>query len=203
MSETAFAATRVAPLPYEPEAEPTKGRRKIAVLGGVCVAVIFGVGGYLLLNPGSSAGDDQYRLAPPTTAPSAVAVPAKPDKPVVVRPATVQGRDPLKPLFDSGSSGTATSTGTSSGTTSGTATGASAGSASSSAASMTLAVSAIDVTAQTASISVDGKKYVAAVGKPFGQYFTVYSVFNDQCVGVLYGDQSIPVCTTQSQSVTP
>ena len=62
---------------------------------------------------------------------------------------------------------------------------------------------AIDPTAQTAVVSVDGKKYAAAVGKVFGKNYMVYSVFNAQCVGVLYGDQSVPVCTTAPATITP
>ena len=52
-------------------------------------------------------------------------------------------------------------------------------------------------------MTVDKKKYATGVGKTFGQYFTVYSVFNDQCVGILYGDQSIPVCVSKPQTVSP
>ena len=61
----------------------------------------------------------------------------------------------------------------------------------------------IDTVAQTATISVDGKKYATTVGTPFGQYYMMYSVFNDTCVGVLAGDSSIAVCTTKPVTVTP
>jgi hypothetical protein len=30
----------------------------------------------------------------------------------------------------------------------------------------------------------------------------MYSVFNTECVGVLYGDQSVPVCEGKPQTVT-
>ena len=47
-------------------------------------------------------------------------------------------------------------------------------------------------------MSVDGKPYTTAVGETFAKYYSVYSVFNDQCVGVLYGDQSVTVCIDQA-----
>jgi hypothetical protein len=68
---------------------------------------------------------------------------------------------------------------------------------------VTLTVSKIDATAQTATVSVDGKAYATTVGKVFAKNYMVYSVFNAKCVGVLYGDQSIPVCTTAPATITP
>jgi hypothetical protein len=68
---------------------------------------------------------------------------------------------------------------------------------------VTLAVSAIDLKNQKATVSVDGKAYPVAVGNVFASNYMMYSVFNAQCVGVLYGDQSIAVCTGRPVSVTP
>jgi len=66
-----------------------------------------------------------------------------------------------------------------------------------------LTVGSIDLVAQTAVVRVDSKSYTVGIGVPFAQYFTLYSVFNSNCVGVLFGDQSIPVCTTVPQTVSP
>jgi hypothetical protein len=68
---------------------------------------------------------------------------------------------------------------------------------------VTLAVSKINTAKQTATITVDGKPYAATVGAVFGTNFVMYSVFNTQCVGILFGDQSVPVCTNAPQTVTP
>jgi hypothetical protein len=130
-------------------------------------------------------------------------------KPVVIRPAglTVTSRDPFKALFPpatvttgTSASGSGTTTGTTSGST-GTTTPTTTGSGTTK--TVTLAVSTIDPVAGTATVTVDKKPYAVAVGKTFGQYFTVYSVFNEQCVGILYGDQSIPVCIAKPQNVSP
>ena len=68
---------------------------------------------------------------------------------------------------------------------------------------MTLAVSAIDLKNQKATVSVDGKAYPVGVGTVFGSNYMMYSVFNAQCVGLLYGDQSVAVCTGRPVSITP
>jgi hypothetical protein len=69
---------------------------------------------------------------------------------------------------------------------------------------VTLAVLSINTGASSATISVNGKKYNnTKVGATFGTYYTLYSVFNTQCVGLLYGDQNVPVCLSKPATVTP
>ena len=68
---------------------------------------------------------------------------------------------------------------------------------------VTLAVSKINATTQTATVTVDGKAYAVGIGALFAKNFVLYSVFNTQCVGVLFGDQSVPVCVNSPQTVSP
>ena len=128
---------------------------------------------------------------------------------VKVKPVAVVGHDPFAPLFAVAASqgvtsgaGVTTTTGGST-TSGGTTTGGTTGGSTTTASSVTLAVTAIDTVKQTATVTVDGKKYATTVGTPFGSYYMMYSVFNDTCVGVLAGDTSIAVCTTKPVTVTP
>ena len=144
--------------------------------------------------PGASAA--------PSTAPT-----AKP----VARPAaaSVTGRDPFKPLFAVISTGDGAAPGPAAGGSSGGSSGGGGSAAAPvpapvpAAPTVTLSVSKIDQAGQTATVAVDGKKYATSVNAPFGKYYTVYAIFNDSCVGVLYGDQSVAVCTSKPMTVTP
>ena len=69
-------------------------------------------------------------------------------------------------------------------------------------AKLTLAVSGINLAKQTATITVDGVKYATSVGKVFDKTFVMYSVFNSSCVGLLYGDQNVAVCTANPVAVS-
>jgi hypothetical protein len=50
---------------------------------------------------------------------------------------------------------------------------------------------------------VNGKKYAATLGKSFGEYYMLYSVFNAKCAGILVGDQSTVVCQGNPVTTTP
>lgn len=188
-------------------------RKALLAVGGVVAALVVGGGAFFLLTGGGSGGTDEAWA--PTVTPKSAAPSAKPSAAggttvVKVKPVAVVGHDPFAPLFapvsaDQGStSGTSvTTTSGSTTTTSGGTTGTTTGTGTTTAASVTLSVAGIDTAAQTATISVDGKKYATTVGTPFGQYYMMYSVFNDTCVGVLAGDTSIAVCTTKPVTVTP
>ena len=121
--------------------------------------------------------------------------------------ASVTGRDPFKPLFaadlDRRGRGGRPAAGGSSGGVRGGSAAAPVPAPVPAAPTVTLSVSKVDQAAQTATVSVDGKKYATSVNAPFGKYYTVYSIFNDSCVGVLYGDQSVAVCTSKPMTVTP
>jgi hypothetical protein len=69
-------------------------------------------------------------------------------------------------------------------------------------AKLTVAVSGVNVTKQTATITVDGVKYATSVGKVFDKTFVMYSVFNSTCVGLLYGDQNVAVCSANPVAVS-
>ena len=68
---------------------------------------------------------------------------------------------------------------------------------------VTLILSNVNLKAQTATVSVAGKAFPAAVGKVFNKTYMLYAVFNATCAGVLVGDQSVPICVGHSVSVTP
>lgn len=210
MSEPIFpapTATMTAPAPAEPEVDaPSGGNRKaLLALAGVGALLVAGAGAFFLLSSGGGDEVEAPIVAPPKA--SAAAKPgttAKPAKPtVVVKPATVvvAARDPFKPLFPEPKSTTPATTDGSGATP--------APSASASASTPTtdpavvLAVTGIKPETQSATISVDGKKYKTVVGEEFGKFYVMYSVFNEQCVGVLMGDQSVAVCSGKSVTITP
>ncbi|MFN8156707.1 MAG: hypothetical protein U0R68_04775 [Candidatus Nanopelagicales bacterium] len=222
MSEPMFpTATAEEAVPFAAPAEEAAGsggnRKALLAVGGVVAALVVGGGAFFLLTGSGSGGSDEAFV--PTVPQKSAAPSAKPQASggttvVKVKPVTVAaGHDPFAPLFavvsaNQGTSGTGvttttgttTTTTTSSGGGTTTTTGSGTGTTAS---SVTLSVTAIDTVAQTATISVDGKKYATTVGTPFGQYYMMYSVFNDTCVGVLAGDSSIAVCTTKPVTVTP
>ena len=51
--------------------------------------------------------------------------------------------------------------------------------------------------------TLDLRSKFPVVGQEFGKFYVMYSVFNDQCVGILMGDQSVAVCSTKAVTVTP
>ena len=213
MSEPIFPAsgtTMTAPAPAEPEIDAPRGgnnRKALLALAGVGALLVAGAGAFFLLSSGGGDEVEAPIVAPPKASAPAKAgtKPSSAAKPtVVVKPATVvvAARDPFKPLFP------APKTETTPGTTDGTgATPAPSASASASTPvtdpAVILAVTSIKPETQSATISVDGKKYKTVVGEEFGKFYVMYSVFNDQCVGVLMGDQSIAVCSGKSVTVTP
>ncbi len=192
-----------------PVAESGSGNRTmLMVLGGVGAALVVGAGAYFLLNSGGSAPDTTASPGQSVTGTAPAAVPAaKPaTKPVVIRPATVSvsSRDPFKPLISVATVGT-TSGAAGSPTTPSTAPVpvAPVTPVTPVTPTVTLSVSKIDPTLQTATVTVDGKAYATRVGVVFAKTFQLYSVFNAQCVGILFGDQSVPVCISRPQTVSP
>jgi hypothetical protein len=186
-------------------------RTTLLLVGGLVAALAVAAAAYFFLMSGNS--DPAPTAAGPSAAPSAGAPStAASAKPVAPKPptTTVSGRDPFKPVFTTSVAGNSIGNGT---TTSGSTSGSTTGSAPTPAPStvtpatpattVTLAVSAIDVKNEKATVSVDGKAYPVAVGTVFAANYMMYSVFNAQCVGVLYGDQSVAVCTGRPVSVTP
>ncbi|CAB4947703.1 unannotated protein [freshwater metagenome] len=213
MSEPIFSIPGQGAVPAMGAPEPDAGtsRKSLFIIGGVGAALILGAGAFFMLGSGAStpepiaAGPVPAASVSPSESPAAAeklpaasTVPVAPVAPVAT--AAVTTRDPFKPLFYVGGSSVASVADTT------TTTPAEVPVAPPSVATvnpLTLTVSSIDPVAQTAVVGVDAKPYTVGVGVPFAKYFTVYSVFNANCVGVLFGDQSIPVCTTVPQSVSP
>jgi cytoskeletal protein RodZ len=184
--------------------ETRSNRKALYLVGGVVGALVLAGGAFLLLN-GSSSDDSGNVAAPPTNANAQPATPQSP--PLVVKPATVttSSRDPFAPLYTAPQP-------TSTPTPSSTSPAASTGSGSTTTTSpvttpttppVTLTVRSINTTNNTATIGVNGKAYPTSVGATFATYYTLYSVFNNQCVGLLYGDQNVPVCLNKPATVTP
>lgn len=214
MSEPIFpapTATMTAPAPAEPEVDSSGGgnRKALFALAGVGALLVAGAGAFFLL---SSGGGDEVEA--PIVAPPKASSPAEPGsepssaaKPtVVVKPSTVvvAARDPFKPLFPAPASTTGTTPdGTTTGATPAPSASASTPTTPSAEQMVTLSVTSVKEATQSATVSVNGKKYKTVVGQEFGKFYVMYSVFNDQCVGILMGDQSVAVCSTKAVTVTP
>jgi hypothetical protein len=187
-------------------AESRSNRKALYLVGGVVGALVLAGGAFLLLN-GSSSSDDSGTVAGSTTNANSQPSTVKPTAPVVVKPATVtvSTRDPFAVLYTApvaAASPTAPAA-PPAGTTGGTTTTPVVTPPTTP--PVTLAVLSINTALPgTATITVNGKKYSnTKVGATFGTYYTLYSVFNAQCVGLLYGDQNVPVCLSKPATVTP
>ncbi|MEO8775251.1 MAG: hypothetical protein ABI468_02915 [Candidatus Nanopelagicales bacterium] len=206
MSEPMFRSGPASPPPEVAEpAESRSNRKALYLVGGVVGALVLAGGAFLLLNGSSSSGDTGTVAGAGLIAkqPST----AEPAAPVVVQPATVSvsTRDPFAVLYTApvAAASPAAPAAPAAGTTGGTTPTAPVVTTPTTP-PVTLAVTSINTGAQVATISVNGKKYAnTKVGATFGTYYTLYSVFNPQCVGLLYGDQNVPVCLSKPATVTP
>lgn len=215
MSEPIFpaGAGTAAPAAAEPSTEGRSNRKALLALGGVLGAVVVGGGAFFLLNQSAPADEAGPVVKKPASSaqPDAGASPAaKPNKPVTVKVARVTSHDPFAVLFpevktsDSGGtagSGTTTTPGGSS-TAAPSGTTATPPPDQSTSTSYKVGVTIIKPDTEVAQITVNGKPYSVGVGKPFAQYFTLYAIFNKDCVGVLFGDQNVPVCKNSNATVT-
>ncbi len=199
MSEPMFPNSPGGATAQEPVEAPKSNRTTLLAVGGVVAALVVAGLAFMMLSSGGD--DDSADLAATPVVPAAPAAPSAAPTQAVVKPATVTvaKRDPFAPLYPAPAP-TATTGEPSSG-------GSSAAPTSTPepvTPAVSLSVTAIDMNKQLATVGVDGKKYPKlSVGDSFGGYYTLYSIFNDQCVGVLYGDQSVPVCLNKPVSVTP
>ncbi len=198
----------------------SSSRKRAFIFGGAAAIIGLGAGLYFMFGMGGGSTDDsQFRLNTPSasTRPSSMAAPTagKPSTAASPAAAKIGSRDPFKVLKPgavaapaagadtSGSSGSTSSTTGDVSTPTTPAAGPAAAPSPVPASTVTLMVSAVDPIAQTVVVDVDGKKYATGIGKTFAQGFSVYSVFNTQCVGILYGSQSTPVCMATPVTVTP
>jgi len=184
-------------------------RKRILITGGVAAALGLGAGLYFMFGMNAGGSDDaEFRLAPSVSSPQAVAPSAKPV--VVPTVPKVGTRDPFKALKPGEAPAPVAVADTTTSTTSSSTSTVPAGSGAAPAApsgapasSVTLSVASINLATQTAVVDVDGKKYATGIGKTFAEKFSIYSVFNAQCIGILYGSSSTPVCIASPVSVTP
>ncbi|MFC6238363.1 hypothetical protein [Longivirga aurantiaca] len=209
MSEPIFAAGNGAAAPVQADPQPEKGnnRKALLALGAVLGAVVVGGGAFFFLNQ-SSSGDEVAMppKKPAATEPEVAPSPsAKPTKAVTVKTATVTSHDPFAVLFPEEQAPSGSGDGTT--PDPGTSTPAPDASApvtppdQSTSTTYKVEVTIIKQDAGVAQIQVNGKPYSASVGKDFGQYFTLYAIFNSDCVGVLFGDQNVPVCKGSASTV--
>jgi len=186
--------------PEQIDADSASGgsdRRKLFVLvGGGAAVVLLGLAAWFLFFSGSGASTEEDGLvaAAPRPAASAPAPKASAAPAPAATPFTEAiGRDPFEPLIEPAAAvapeevaapGTGTTPG---GTTSG---------------GVSVSVEMVSVTPTDATLKVDGKSYTAKVGEVFASNFKVYGLFDAQCAGVLYGDQSVPLCVGDVRTLT-
>lgn len=204
MSEPMFPNSAGGAPAQEPVEAPKSNRTTLLAVGGVLAAlVVAGLAFMMLSSGGGDEAADSADVASAPVVPAAPAAPTAAPSQAVVKPAsvTVAKRNPFEPLYPAPAPAA---------TTGGSTSGGSADPAHPTSTpepvtpAVSLTVTTIDTAKQVATVGVDGKKYPKlAVGDSFGGFYTLYSIFNDQCVGVLYGDQSVPVCLNKPVSVTP
>jgi hypothetical protein len=186
-----------------PPAEPVKAgnRTLLLAVGGVVAALVVGGGAFFLL---TSGGGDEPAALPAKGTPVAAASPSATPSPsasvkpkATIKTVTVAARDPFAVLFPPKPTVAPPAAPSTTSTTPPSPTAPVPV-----AASVTLSVASVNLANQTATVTVDGTKYAATVGKVFAKTFVLYSVFNSSCVGLLYGDQNVAVCTSKPVSVT-
>jgi hypothetical protein len=198
-----FPSNGTAPAAAAPAADApaTSGNRKVLLVGGgLIAALVVGAGAFVML---TSGGGDDPLAAPikgkPAVAASPSASPAATTKAkptTTIKTVTVAARDPFAVLFPPTPTPVPAATSPAAQNPPSVPTPAPA------TPKITLGVSAINLGKQTATITVDGVKYVTSVGKVFAKTFVMYSVFNSSCVGLLYGDQNVAVCSASPVAVS-
>ena len=202
MSEPIFPGPPADAAPTGNPVEETSAggnRKALLALAAVGTALVAGAAAFFLLS--GSSGEEEFVAAPPRPATSVAAPVASPTPSVVVKAAkvSVTGRDPFRPLF-----ATAPPAPTAAPDSAPTAAPEpSSAPTQPTAPTVALGVTKVDPLGQTATVTVDGKVYKTTLNKVFGKFFVMYSVFNSECVGVLYGDQSVPVCKGRVTTISP
>jgi hypothetical protein len=186
---------------YQDETPSGSGnRRTVLLVGGLVAALVAAAAAWFFLFSGSGSTPSpvavQPKAAAPKTAPSAA--PSASASTPATSGYQVTKRDPFAPLPSAGAGSSTATTSTSKGSTAGAPTPAAP-----IVAPLTLILASVDAKASTATLSIDGTSYSAAVGKVFGKNYMLYAVFNATCAGLLVGDQSVPLCVGHAVSVTP
>ena len=199
MSEPMFPLGSGDAAPHAAEPQPSGGSRKaLLAVGGAVGALAIGAGAFVLLTGSGGGGDSAAAPVPQAVASAPAPAPSASQRTTTtIKTVSVTARDPFAVLFPAPAPTPAAAPAAPAVST------PLQGPTAAPVVKTTLSVSAVNPTKQTATVSVDGVKYAATVGKVFAKTFLLYSVFNAQCVGVLFGDQSVPVCTNAPQSVSP
>jgi len=172
-------------------------RRKLFILvGGGAAVVLLGLAAFFLFFSGSGSSSSEEGLVPSARKPAAAAPAPKATAPAPAATPFVEaiGRDPFTPLIDpvAAAAPAAPAAGAASGT-------AAAGTTSG---GTTVSVEMVSVSPTSATLKVDGKSYTAKVGEVFATNFKLYGLFDAQCAGLLYGDQSVPLCVGDVRTLT-
>jgi pyruvate/2-oxoglutarate dehydrogenase complex dihydrolipoamide acyltransferase (E2) component len=210
MSESNTALLEAPPVDEADGDAPSPDRRKLfMILGAAAAVVVVGLLAFLFLG-GSSSEDEGGLVTPAPRSAPAAAAPA-PAAPADKAPAAYDGdlgRDPFAPVYEPAAPETAAdpaAVGTTGGTGSATAGGATGtDTATTTGTGTPVTVKLLAVTTNGASLTVDGTKYNATVnGETFATSFRLYSVFDEQCAGLLFGDESVVMCKGDVRTLTP
>jgi len=193
------------PIPTEVDTPARRINPKVAMVVGA-VVVVLAVAAYFLLFSGGSSTDTSSTgglvpAAPRTsTAPAQPAASAAPSAAPAVAGSGLSsnGRDPFQPLV---SATTPTPSPTASSTTASTTTG---GTTTPAGVKSTLTVNGVDFATNSATVTVDGKPYIAYAGQLFAKYYTLKVVIlgSQQCAVFDFGDLPAQVCKGQSATFT-
>ena len=170
-------------------------RKLLLIVGGAALVVLLGLAAWFLFFSGSGSPSNDGLVVVHKNAPAAAAPKAAAPVPAAKPINEAIGRDPFTPVVKpvTASSTTAAAGGT-------TAAGSTTSSSTSSGTSVTLQM--VKVTPTSATLKVDGKSYTASVGQVFATNFKLYGLFDAQCAGVLFGDQSVPLCVGDVRTLT-
>ncbi len=209
--ENSFGAVATAPPPASVQAEeaPARSSKALLIAVGIAVAVL-AVFGYLLFFRGGGEPE----------ATGVVVVPQAPAAPgdttdtgattdTTTPPAKdVQGRNPFKPLVTepAAADNTGTTDGTTTGTTTDPGTAPTGGTPpvttpppATNPSGATVTVKLVSIKGDTAATKVGNVNYTGLnPGDTFGTNFQLYAIFNPQCAGFLYGDDTFALCVGKS-----
>jgi len=192
----------------EPEQEASPGganRPKpivFIVAGGVLL--VLALAAYFLVFSGGGSDTTTGGAVTPgqarvSTAPSTKATPSAAPSVAVAAPAAGSGIDPLRsapsPSVSAPAAGSGSPTPTSTSTS---------GSTTTAGVTSTLLVNSVNVSARTASVTVDGKTLSIAQGKLFAKYYTMSAVITGsaQCAVFTFGDLPAQLCKGEQATFT-
>jgi hypothetical protein len=198
MSETSTGLLEASTAEVDTAPTGTDRKRLLLLVGGAVAVAVVGFLAWLLLAGGSP--EEEAVVAAPKPA---AAAPAAPDAPADAEqvPESFEGdlgRDPFAPIFEPEAPEPEAVVGVPGAPVSDGSTGAVPG-----AAGTPVSVTVVEVTADGASLSVDGQAFEAKTdGSTFAEVFRLYSTFDDRCAGLLFGDQSVVLCEGDTRTLS-